>query len=249
MTSKSNTEFIEKINKAYNEAWDLINTRSGWQPAKAMFLRSANLDKIEWRRRRTGGSNRKSSGIVYRVTATLPSPKEKVVALLRDVNNIASWNRTLQVWYSYIIFDILHKRRSFTGCQDRQTLGQGYSHYLSHNFFVFQPTHVSARFCAGREIWYVFAQFYSTRSWHKKQDCCTFVSAVIGPIFLCALSDSKHSLVLRRSFFSLGHSTLRAEASHWFFNFYLTIKVCSEKASTIWSLAISFGPYHDAEHP
>lgn len=107
MTSKSNTEFIEKINKAYNEAWDLINTRSGWQPAKAMFLRSANLDKIEWRRRRTGGSNRKSSGIVYRVTATLPSPKEKVVALLRDVNNIASWNRTLQVWYSYIIFDIL----------------------------------------------------------------------------------------------------------------------------------------------
>lgn len=97
-SSKSNTEFIEKINKAYNEAWDLINTRSGWQPAKAMFLRSTNLDKIEWRRRRTGGSsNRKSSGIVYRVTATLPSPKEKVVALLRDVNNIASWNRTLQV--------------------------------------------------------------------------------------------------------------------------------------------------------
>ena len=95
----SQAQLVEKISKAFNESWDLINTRSGWHPAKAMFLRSPHLDKIEWKRRRTGGSgsNRKSSGIVYRVTATVPGPKEKVVALLRDVNNIASWNRTLQV--------------------------------------------------------------------------------------------------------------------------------------------------------
>ena len=41
------------------------------------------------------------SGIVYRVTTNLPGWKEKrsrsVVGLLKDVNNMASWNRTLQV--------------------------------------------------------------------------------------------------------------------------------------------------------
>ena len=99
-SSSSNAELNEKINKAFNEAWDLINTRSGWNPAKTSFLRSLTaVDRIEWRRKRTGGSgsNRRSSGMVYRVTATLPGSKDNVAAILRDVNNMASWNRTLQV--------------------------------------------------------------------------------------------------------------------------------------------------------
>ena len=91
-----------QIQKAFEDSWHLVNLRSGWSPARAMFFRSPHVDKIEWRRRRTGGSHRKSSGIVYRVTATLPGPKEKVVALLRDVNNIASWNRTLQVFLGIV---------------------------------------------------------------------------------------------------------------------------------------------------
>ena len=97
----------KKINKAFDTAWNLINTRSGWNLTTTSFLRSPTLDKLEWRRKRTsngvgsagggGGGTRRSSGIVYRVTATLPASKENVVALLKDVNNIASWNRTLQV--------------------------------------------------------------------------------------------------------------------------------------------------------
>ena len=100
----------KKINKAFDTAWNLINTRSGWNLTTTSFLRSPTLDKLEWRRKRTsngvgsaggGGGTRRSSGIVYRVTATLPGSKENVVALLKDVNNMASWNRTLQVTKAY----------------------------------------------------------------------------------------------------------------------------------------------------
>ena len=97
----------KKINKAFDTAWNLINTRSGWNLTTTSFLRSPTLDKLEWRRKRTSngvgsaGGGRRSSGIVYRVTATLPGSKENVVALLKDVNNMASWNRTLQVTKAY----------------------------------------------------------------------------------------------------------------------------------------------------
>ncbi len=38
-----------------------------------------------------------TSGRVFRVTATMPGPVEKVAALIRDVNGHGTWNRTLQV--------------------------------------------------------------------------------------------------------------------------------------------------------
>ena len=55
------------------------------------------MDKVEVRTQRTGGTLRKSSGYVYRISATLPASLETVAAFLRDVNNMGSWNRTCQV--------------------------------------------------------------------------------------------------------------------------------------------------------
>ena len=70
-----------------------------------------NIDKIEWRpssRRRWWkkretedlsclSNSAMTSGRVFRVTATMPGPVEKVAALIRDVNGHGTWNRTLQV--------------------------------------------------------------------------------------------------------------------------------------------------------
>jgi hypothetical protein len=102
-TAASDSELKDKIWKAFDESWDLINTQSGWSPAKTTTLACDSVDKVEWRRRRTGGSHRKSSGRVFRVTATLPGPPERVAALIRDVNSVAKWNRTLQVFYTGLI--------------------------------------------------------------------------------------------------------------------------------------------------
>ena len=55
------------------------------------------MDKVEVRTQRTGGTLRKSSGYVYRISATLPASLETVAAFLRDVNNMGSWNRTTHV--------------------------------------------------------------------------------------------------------------------------------------------------------
>ncbi len=104
-TAGGDLEFRAAVNKAYEESWRLINMNSGpetgWTSAKTATLACDHVDKVEYLRQRTGGSHRKSSGKVFRVTATLPGPVEKVAALIRDVNSVASWNRTLQVFTSF----------------------------------------------------------------------------------------------------------------------------------------------------
>ncbi len=85
----------------------------GWHTAKTTTLACDSVDKVEWRTRHQGfGAKRifrqfkhhpyrRSFSIIQvylrRITATLPASVEKVSALLRNVNNIASWNRTVQV--------------------------------------------------------------------------------------------------------------------------------------------------------
>ena len=96
----SKPELKDSIHRAFDHGWKLINSQSGWRQANAYFWRSKALDKLEWRRRSRG--NRKTSGTIYRVTATVPGSIETVSALLRDVNSMASWNRVLQVWFSSI---------------------------------------------------------------------------------------------------------------------------------------------------
>ena len=86
---------LKSESNEYSFSWKLVNSQKGWNEINAFFFkRNKSLDKLEWRRRSRG--NKKTSGTIYRVTATLPGTLETVSALLRDVNNMGSWNQVFQ---------------------------------------------------------------------------------------------------------------------------------------------------------